>query len=135
VIVAAVADEDTAASEPEDRGEACRFDGAVVTEPTHLEVCLPHKGYQWIEWSRPAEPPTEAGSTRDRREFADGPFLARLDQLERALFGHGPGIRWLGPPSLTRRSSPVGAASAPTPVLASSRSNARTIPARPRRKS
>jgi len=47
--VAAVADEEygsigTAAVIPE-----CKTDGAIVTEPTALNVCLAHKGYLWIE--------------------------------------------------------------------------------------
>src|SRR5689334_8034224 len=49
VVVAAVADEEygslgTAAVIPE-----CKTDGAIVTEPTALNVCLAHKGYLWIE--------------------------------------------------------------------------------------
>ena len=49
VLVAAVADEEYGSLGTSDLIRRVRVDGAIVTEPTALEVCLAHKGYLWIE--------------------------------------------------------------------------------------
>ncbi len=100
VIVAAVADEEYGSIGTEDLASKIKVDGAVVTEPTHLEICLAHKGYQWIEV-------ITAGRAAHGSRFNEGidanmrmgRFLARLDQLERALRARAP-HPLVGPPSL-----------------------------------
>ena len=49
LLVAAVADEEYGSLGTTDLLTRVRIDGAIVTEPTALEVCLAHKGYLWIE--------------------------------------------------------------------------------------
>ncbi len=49
VVVAAVADEEDASIGTARLIESVRTDGAVVTEPTALNVCVAHKGFAWIE--------------------------------------------------------------------------------------
>jgi len=100
VVVAAVADEEygsigTAAVIPE-----CKTDGAIVTEPTALNVCLAHKGYLWIE----VETHGRAAHGSRFQEGIDanmrmGRFLAALEKLERELRGRT-GHALVGPPSL-----------------------------------
>jgi acetylornithine deacetylase len=100
VVVAAVADEEygsigTAAVIPE-----CKTDGAIVTEPTALNVCLAHKGYLWIE----VETHGRAAHGSHFQEGIDanmrmGRFLAVLENLERELRGRT-GHALVGPPSL-----------------------------------
>jgi acetylornithine deacetylase len=100
VVVAAVADEEygslgTASVIPE-----CKTDGAIVTEPTALNVCLAHKGYLWIE----VETQGRAAHGSRFQEGVDanmrmGRFLAALEKLERELRGRT-GHALVGPPSL-----------------------------------
>jgi acetylornithine deacetylase len=86
VVVAAVADEEygslgTAAVIPE-----YKTDGAIVTEPTALEVCLAHKGYLWIEVEVAGR--AAHGSKFELGIDANmkmGHFLAKLSDLEHAL--------------------------------------------------
>src|SRR2546430_1399265 len=102
VVIAAVADEEygsigTAAGIPE-----CNTDGAIVTEPTALNVCLAHKGYLWIE----VETQGRAAHGSRFQEGIDanmrmGRFLASLEKLERELRGRT-GHALVGPPSLHR---------------------------------
>ncbi|HEX9754164.1 MAG TPA: M20/M25/M40 family metallo-hydrolase, partial [Gemmatimonadales bacterium] len=77
-----------------------RPDGAIVTEPTALAVCLAHKGYLWIEVR------TEGRAAHGSRfqEGIDanmrmGRFLSRLEGLERDLRARPP-HPLVGPPSL-----------------------------------
>ena len=49
VVVAAVADEEYGSLGTRDILTRVQVDGAIVTEPTALNVCLAHKGYLWIE--------------------------------------------------------------------------------------
>ena len=49
VLLAAVADEEYASLGTEDLVGRYRPDGAIVTEPTALDICLAHKGFAWIE--------------------------------------------------------------------------------------
>src|SRR5882724_4633757 len=49
VLVAAVADEEYGSLGTRDLIQHVKVDGAIVTEPTALEICLAHKGYLWIE--------------------------------------------------------------------------------------
>ena len=100
VLVAAVADEEYGSLGTRDLIERVKPAGAIVTEPTALEVCLAHKGYLWIEV-------TVAGRAAHGSKFElgidanmkMGLFLARLSELERELRARPP-HRLVGPPSL-----------------------------------
>ncbi len=100
VIVAAVADEEYESEGTSRLVERCRPDGAVVTEPTNLQVCLAHKGYAWIE----VETIGRAAHGSRFTEGVDanimmGRVLSELDRLEQGL-RLGPAHRLVGPPSL-----------------------------------
>jgi acetylornithine deacetylase/succinyl-diaminopimelate desuccinylase family protein len=100
VIIAAVADEEYGSVGTADILTRIRTDGAVVTEPTSLDVCLAHKGYCWIEV-------TTTGHAAHGSKFEQGVdanmrmgwFLAALDGLERELRSRPP-HPLVGPPSL-----------------------------------
>lgn len=49
VIVTCVADEEAASTGMQAVLREWRADAAVVTEPTHLDVCVAHKGFVWFE--------------------------------------------------------------------------------------
>ena len=100
LIVAAVADEEYGSLGTTDLLQHTRPDGAIVTEPTALAVCLAHKGYLWIEVR------TEGRAAHGSRfqEGIDanmrmGRFLSRLEGLERDLRARPP-HPLVGPPSL-----------------------------------
>jgi len=100
LLVAAVADEEYASIGTADLLEHYRPEGAIVTEPTDLRVCLAHKGFVWLEietFGRAAH-----GSRFDQGVDANmrmGRFLAALDELEQALRSRSP-HPLVGPPSL-----------------------------------
>ena len=100
VVVAAVADEEYGSLGTRDMIPKVRVDGAIVTEPTGLEVCLAHKGYLWME----VEVTGRAAHGSKFQYGIDanmkmGLFLARLSVLERELRGRTPHAL-VGPPSL-----------------------------------
>lgn len=100
VVVAAVADEEYGSLGTSDLIKHVKVDGAIVTEPTALEVCLAHKGYMWIEVQ-------VAGRAAHGSKFQlgidanmkMGAFLHRLSDLERDLRSRRP-HPLVGPPSL-----------------------------------
>jgi len=100
LLVTAVADEEYGSLGTSDLITHIRVDGAIVTEPTALEVCLAHKGYLWIEV-------LVAGRAAHGSKFQFGidanmkmgHFLAKLSDLERDLRSR-PGHPLVGPPSL-----------------------------------
>jgi acetylornithine deacetylase len=100
VLVAAVADEEYGSLGTSDLIRHVRVDGAIVTEPTALEICLAHKGYLWIEV-------TVTGRAAHGSKFEwgidanmkMGQVLARLGALERELRTRPP-HPLVGPPSL-----------------------------------
>lgn len=100
VLVAAVADEEYASLGTADLIGRYAVHGAVVTEPTHLELCLAHKGFTWVSvetFGRAAH-----GSRFDLGVDANlrmGRFLGALEGLERALRARPPHAL-VGPPSL-----------------------------------
>jgi len=49
VVIAAVADEEDASVGTRDLVERIVTDGAIVTEPTALDLCVAHKGFIWVE--------------------------------------------------------------------------------------
>ena len=100
VLVAAVADEEYGSLGTTDLIQRVKVDGAIVTEPTALDVCLAHKGYLWIEVE-------VAGRAAHGSKFQQGidanmkmgQFLGRLSLLERDLRARTP-HPLVGPPSL-----------------------------------
>ncbi|MEO8369041.1 MAG: ArgE/DapE family deacylase, partial [Candidatus Solibacter sp.] len=100
VLVAAVADEEYGSLGTSDMLTRIKPDGAIVTEPTALEVCLAHKGYLWVEV-------VITGRAAHGSKFQSGidanmkmgRFLAELANLERDLRARPP-HPLVGPPSL-----------------------------------
>src|SRR5580658_1211493 len=100
VLVAAVADEEYGSLGTSDLIEHVKVDGAIVTEPTALDVCLAHKGYLWIEVEITGR--AAHGSKFDLGIDANmkmGAFLHELAILERELRARPP-HPLVGPPSL-----------------------------------
>ncbi|MBI2401790.1 MAG: M20/M25/M40 family metallo-hydrolase, partial [Gemmatimonadetes bacterium] len=100
LLIAGVADEENASIGTMDLIPRFRLDAAIVTEPTHLEVCLAHKGFAWIDVT--TEGRAAHGSRPDLgldANLAMGKFLARLAELERELRSRHP-HPLVGPPSL-----------------------------------
>jgi acetylornithine deacetylase len=100
LLIAAVADEEYGSLGTTDLIRRVKVDGAIVTEPTALEVCLAHKGYLWIEIEITGR--AAHGSKFEQGIDANmkmGLFLARLSLLERDLRARTP-HPLVGPPSL-----------------------------------
>lgn len=100
VILTAVADEEYASQGTAEVLQHCRADGAIVTEPTELQLCLAHKGFVWLE----VETFGRAAHGSRCQEGIDanmhmGRFLAELEKLEAEL-RRRPGHQLTGPPSL-----------------------------------
>jgi acetylornithine deacetylase len=95
-----VADEEYGSLGTSDVLAHVKVDGAIVTEPTGLEVCLAHKGYMWIEVETTGR--AAHGSKFELGIDANmkmGHFLAGLSELERDLRRRPP-HPLVGPPSL-----------------------------------
>lgn len=100
VVVAAVADEEYGSLGTSDLIKHVKVDGAIVTEPTGLNVCLAHKGYLWIEVDVAGR--AAHGSRFELGIDANmkmGAFLHHLAKLERELRARPP-HPLVGPPSL-----------------------------------
>ena len=100
VLVAAVADEEYGSLGTSGLIQRVKVDGAIVTEPTGLEVCLAHKGYLWTEVEIAGR--AAHGSKFELGIDANmkmGHFLSRLSVLERELRARPP-HPLVGPPSL-----------------------------------
>jgi acetylornithine deacetylase len=100
VLVAAVADEEYGSLGTSDVISRVKVDGAIVTEPTALNVCIAHKGYLWIEVEITGR--AAHGSKFDLGIDANmkmGAFLHELAILERELRAR-PAHPLVGPPSL-----------------------------------
>ena len=100
LLLAAVADEEYASVGTADVVARYKVDGAIVTEPTHLQLCLAHKGFIWLE----VETLGRAAHGSRFEEGIDanmrmGRFLAELDHLEQQL-RQRPAHPLVGPPSL-----------------------------------
>ena len=100
LVIAAVADEEYGSLGTADLLTRVCTDGAIVTEPTSLQICLAHKGYVWIEVrvaGRAAHGSRfELGVDANLRM---GRFLGRLEHLEKELRARAP-HPLVGPPSL-----------------------------------
>jgi acetylornithine deacetylase len=128
VIVAAVIDEEHESRGTEAVVERYDADGAVVTEPTDLELALAHKGFVWVDvttrgraahGSRPAEG-VDANMHMGR-------VLARLDELEAELRRRD-GHPLVGTPSLHAPLIEGGTASSVYAAQCRLRVERRTIP-------
>ncbi|HUP01186.1 MAG TPA: M20/M25/M40 family metallo-hydrolase, partial [Gemmatimonadota bacterium] len=100
VLIAAVADEEYASLGTADVLARYPVDGAIVTEPTELGLCLAHKGFVWIE----VETTGRAAHGSRFEEGIDanlrmGRFLGLLARLESELRARTP-HPLVGPPSL-----------------------------------
>jgi acetylornithine deacetylase len=100
LLIAAVADEEYGSLGTTNLLRHVRPDGAIVTEPTALQVCLAHKGYLWIEVAVAGR--AAHGSRFELGLDANlkmGAFLYALASLERELRARPP-HPLVGPPSL-----------------------------------
>ena len=100
VLVAAVADEEHASIGTADLIGRYQLDGAIVTEPSNLDICLAHKGFVWLTV-------TVQGRPAHGSQFAQGidanvragSFLARLGRYATELTARTP-HPLVGPPSV-----------------------------------
>ena len=100
VLVAAVSDEEYASRGTADLIGRYKVDGAIVTEPTALDICVAHKGFVWIEVMTHGQ--AAHGSRFDLGIDANmrmGRVLAGLEALEGDLRARTP-HPLVGPPSL-----------------------------------
>lgn len=100
LLIAAVADEEYASLGTADLLRHYRPEAAIVTEPTHLQLCLAHKGFVWLEVETLGR--AAHGSRFDLGVDANlrmGRFLAELEKLEQQLRRRRP-HPLVGPPSL-----------------------------------
>jgi len=100
LIVAAVIDEEHKSRGTKAVVERYEADGAVVTEPTDLDLALAHKGFAWVDIETRGR--AAHGSRPDEGVDANmhmGHVLARLDRLEQELRAQE-GHRLVGAPSL-----------------------------------
>ena len=86
LVVACVVDEEHASIGADALVTRCRADGAVVTEPTDLQVAVAHKGFEWVE----IETEGRAAHGSRPREGRDairlmGRVLNGLDAIDRDL--------------------------------------------------
>ncbi|HSB82124.1 MAG TPA: ArgE/DapE family deacylase [Candidatus Methylomirabilis sp.] len=100
VVIAAVADEEYASIGTADVASRVAVDGAIVAEPTTLDLCIAHKGFVWLE----VETTGRAAHGSRFHEGIDanirmGRVLAELDRLEQELRARPP-HPLVGPPSL-----------------------------------
>jgi acetylornithine deacetylase/succinyl-diaminopimelate desuccinylase family protein len=86
IIIAAVADEEHSSIGTMDIAARYPVDGAIVTEPTSLRVCLAHKGFTWLEVVTKGR--AAHGSKPDKGIDANirmGRILARLENLAESI--------------------------------------------------
>ncbi|MCB9512020.1 MAG: ArgE/DapE family deacylase [Deferribacteres bacterium] len=100
VVISGVADEEFTSIGMSDVIEAYPVDAAIVTEPTHLQICLAHKGFVWLEIETSGR--AAHGSRFELGIDANmhmGRFLAELDHYQQTLRSSAPHAL-VGPPSL-----------------------------------
>src|SRR3954452_2248174 len=128
LVVAAVADEEYGSLGTIDLLRRFRTDGAIVTEPTAMEVCLAHKGYLWIEVA--VEGRAAHGSKFELGIDANlkmGAFLHDLAKLEAELRTRTP-HRLVGPPSVHAALLQGGSGLSTYAALSTVQIERRTIP-------
>jgi acetylornithine deacetylase len=131
VVVAAVADEEHASLGAEALVGRCRADGAVVTEPTGLDVAVAHKGFQWVK----VETKGRAAHGSRPHEGRDailrmGRVLTALEALDRQLQQRPP-HPVLGAASLHASTIEGGRELSTYPAHASLHFERRTLPGEP----
>jgi len=91
LIVAAVVDEEYESLGADALAAEWRADGAVVTEPTDLQVAVGHKGFAWIDVETIGRA-AHGSRPRDGRDaiLRMGRVLQRLEALDRALQARPP---------------------------------------------
>ena len=100
LILTAVIDEEYASIGTEDVIKRYKVDGAIVTEPTDLNVCVAHRGFQWAK----VEITGRAAHGSRYKEGIDanrlmGYFLVEMDKYAAELLTRD-GHPLLGPPSV-----------------------------------
>jgi len=128
VIVAAVIDEEHKSRGTEAVVERYDPDGAVVTEPTDLELALAHKGFVWVDVTTKGR--AAHGSRPEEGIDANmhmGRVLARLDELEQTLRRRD-GHALVGTPSLHAPQIEGGTASSVYSAQCRLRVERRTVP-------
>ena len=101
LLIAGVADEEYASIGTTEVLQHYRCDGAVVTEPSDLQICLAHKGFTWIEVETLGR--AAHGSQHEIGIDANlhmGRFLNELAGLEQRLRSSSRKHPLVGPPSL-----------------------------------
>lgn len=127
-LIAAVADEEYASIGTVDLLNHYQVDGAIVTEPTEMDICLAHKGFIWLDVETVGR--AAHGSRFDLGVDANmhmGRFLAELDQLEQAL-RQQTGHSLVGSPSLHAALLQGGSALSAYAAKANLKIERRTIP-------
>jgi acetylornithine deacetylase len=91
LVVAAVADEEHESRGARELVKQWRADGAVISEPTDLEIGVAHRGFSWIKVKTQGVA-AHGSRPRDGRDaiFRMGRVLARLEQLDRELQARPP---------------------------------------------
>jgi len=128
VIVAAVIDEEHKSRGTEAVVNRYDPDGAIVTEPTDLELVLSHKGFVWIDVETRGR--AAHGSRPDEGIDANmhmGRVLARLDKLEQSLRTQD-GHPIVGAPSLHAAQIEGGTSSSVYAARCRLRVERRTVP-------
>lgn len=128
VVVAAVIDEEYESKGTEALLERYRTDGAIVTEPTDLDLALAHKGFIWIDVETRGR--AAHGSRPDEGVDANmhmGRVLGRLDELNQDLRGRS-GHPLVGAPSLHAAQIEGGTAASVYSASCSLRVERRTVP-------
>jgi len=128
VLIAAVADEEHASLGTSDLIGRYRVDGAIVTEPTSLRICLAHKGFVWLSV-------TIEGRAAHGSQFSEGidanvrlgGFLVRLGRLATELSARSP-HPLVGPPSLHVALLAGGTGMSTYAASATARLERRTVP-------
>lgn len=100
LVIACVVDEEHASIGADALVTRWRTDGAVVTEPTDLQIAVAHKGFEWVEVETHGVA-AHGSRPRDGRDAIRmmGHVLTALDALDAQLQG-GATHRLLGPASL-----------------------------------
>jgi acetylornithine deacetylase len=91
LVIAAVADEEHASLGARELVKEWQADGAVIPEPTDLQIGLGHRGFSWVEVATQGVA-AHGSRPRDGRDaiFRMGRVLNRLEELDRELQGQPP---------------------------------------------
>ena len=131
LVVAAVVDEEHASLGADALVTTCRADGAVVTEPTGLDVAVAHKGFQWVAIETRGRA-AHGSRPQDGRDaiLRMGRILSRLEALDGRLQS-GASHPLLGTPSLHASVIEGGHELSSYPVRAWLQFERRTLPGEP----